>query len=104
MTGQMNGKDAAVAQGEAPDQSTVAARGKAALDVQVGPILGTMIRGLLVSAQGIPAHMILESIARVTGGLLADSIAGDLGPVLKLRAGFKEAFDEGVRSSKPKTM
>jgi hypothetical protein len=54
----------------------------------------------LVSAPGVPPHLLLNSIARQTGSLLAGAITADLATVLSMRKGFKDAFGNGVAREK----
>lgn len=63
-------------------------------------VIGTVFRGVLVSSQGVPPHVVLNVIARETGSLLAEAIQGDLMGVLKLRKDFKKAFEDGVTHAK----
>ena len=70
------------------------------IDPQVRQVVGVTVRGLLVSAPGVPPAELVKSIARQTGYALANSINGDLQAVLKLRREFKDAFDKGVSDVK----
>lgn len=96
--GAMNG--AAVADTVAEPNSVAQAR--AVIDGQIRQVVGVNIRGLLVSAPGVPPHELLNSIARVTGMLLAESVVADLGTSLRMRTGFKEAFADGIAKTPPK--
>ena len=71
----------------------------ALLDPAVSQVIGTMVRGLLVSAPGCPPHIILNLIAWKTGHFLADAVKADLSALLMLRKGIKEAFDDGIRKT-----
>lgn len=82
----------------APD-SGAAAKARAVIDAQIRQIIGTLVRGILVSAPGVPAHEVLNSISRVTGGLVAESIVADLATQFQLRKGFKDSFDDGVKGT-----
>lgn len=66
----------------------------------VGQVIGTMIRGLLVSAPGVPPHVLLHAIAWQTGNMLASTIQADLSTLLSMRKSFKEAFHDGVTKAK----
>ncbi len=59
-------------------------------------VIGTMIRGLLVSAPGIAPHVLLSAIAWECGNLVAGAVQGDLSTILQLRKSFKNSFDDGV--------
>ena len=65
------------------------------LDAQVRLVLGTLIRGLLTSP-GIPPHLLLASIAKQTGEILATAITADLPTTLSLRKQWKDAFTQAV--------
>lgn len=67
-------------------------------------IVGVMIRGLIASAQTVPHDVMLTAIARQTGNLLANSVAGDLGPIFALRKSLKDAFADGIQAAKPRAM
>lgn len=70
------------------------------IDPVVRQVVGTVVRGLLVSAPGVPPHVLLNVIARQTGSLLAGALTADLATVLQLRKGFKDAFAAGVQNEK----
>lgn len=76
---------------------------EAVLDAQLRQPIGMMLRGIMVSCPGIPADAVLRSIARVTAGLMGDAIMGDVVPVLNIRAGFKKAFEDGLKAAPIKT-
>ena len=69
------------------------------IDAQVRQIVGVVLRGLLMSAPNIPADVLIKSICRQTGSLVAGSLQGDVATLLKLRASFKEAFADGVNKA-----
>ena len=48
------------------------------IDSQVRQVLGVVIRGLMVSAPGVPAQMLACSIARITAEMISNGMAGDL--------------------------
>jgi hypothetical protein len=98
-----NGADQHVPDVGSAEQAAIAvSKVEAAIEPAVRQVVGTVLRGILVSAPGVPAHMLLNAVARVTGNLLADSLAGDLQTLLRLRKGFKDAFAEGVQAAKPR--
>lgn len=97
-----NGADQHVPAINGQDAATAASKVEAAIEPAIRQVIGTMVRGLLVSAPGIPAHMVLNAVARQTGNLLADALAGDLSTLLRIRKGFKDAFAEGVQVAKPR--
>jgi hypothetical protein len=67
------------------------------LDPQIGVILGTVLRGIIASAPGAPAVVVMNLIAWKTGNLLAQALCADLSTHLKFRTGFKEAFADGMK-------
>lgn len=81
------------------DQASMIKQLDLALDQMCMAALGVVIRGLVVTASGAPIDRLLASIARTTGRLCADSVAGDLQPVLRIRKATKDAFDEGVNAT-----
>jgi hypothetical protein len=97
----MNEHNGAAAVPDADPAATIQAKAQAVLDAAVRQVLGTVIRGLLVSAPGTQPHVLLNTIARVTGALCAGAVQADLQVLFQLRKGFKDAFDEGVKSIKP---
>lgn len=86
-----NGADVAQAQVE---QKQVAL-----IQAQVRQVLGITIRGLMVSAPGVPAHVLLGAICHETGNLCAGAVSGMLGAVMEARRGMKDAFDAGVKKA-----
>src|SRR5208282_5901241 len=79
----------------AADKSEIA-KARALVDAQVRPALGVVIRGLLVSFPGLPPHEILNSIARVAGKMMGESLMADMATHFRLRDDFKKAFADGV--------
>lgn len=69
-----------------------------ALQGPVRIVMGTVIRGLLVSAPGIQPAMVLNVIAWTAGHILASSLKGDLATLLQIRTALKKAFEEGIKS------
>lgn len=76
-----------------------AQRARDLLDAQVRLIVGTVIRGLLVSAPGVQPVDLLNSICRETGNLVAGAVNGDIAAVLNIRSGFKKNFEFGVKKA-----
>jgi hypothetical protein len=74
------------------------------IEQQIEPIVrqvvGTVIRGMLVSCPGVPPHVLLNSIAKQTGSLLAGAFTADLATVLSMRKGLKDSFGNGVAKEK----
>jgi hypothetical protein len=66
----------------------------------INPIIGTMIRGLIVSAPGVPTHVLLNMIAWTTGNFLASALQADITTLIQMRKGFKDCFDDGIRKAK----
>jgi hypothetical protein len=69
------------------------------LNGPVRQVVGTVIRGLLVSCPNVPPHVILSVIAFQAGNLIADAIVADLSTQFQLRKGFKEAFADGIKAA-----
>lgn len=69
------------------------------LDPLLTAIIGTMIRGILVSAPGLPAHLLMSMIALKAGSTLASAVQADLTTLLTIRKNLKDAFDKGVKSA-----
>src|SRR5277367_219390 len=71
----------------------------AQLDPILTTVLGTMIRGLLVSVPGVRQDLLLSMVAFRTGALLAACFQGDLATLLTIRKNLKDGFDKGVKSA-----
>lgn len=105
MTGHINGTklvgedDPPAAAPTQAQEATLAAKTRALLDAQIGQTIGTVVRGILVSAPGVDPRELLSAIARTTGNVCASSVAGELPAVLMIRKAMKEAFDEGVNKA-----
>ena len=69
--------------------------GEQILDAQVRLVVGTMIRGL-VATSAVPAHLLMTSIAKQTGEIIAGTITADLSTILTLRMQWKAAFTQAV--------
>ncbi len=84
-----------------PTQEQVAAA-DAALQ-RIRPIIQgavhPMIRGILMSCQGIPPNIVASSIAFEVGNFMAQVFQGDIGTLTAIRAGLRDAFEEGVRKA-----
>jgi hypothetical protein len=78
------------------EQLAQAANALKDVDDYVRQVVGTMMRGLLVSCPGIQHHVMLSAIAWQTGNLAADAIVADLKVHFELRKMFKKAFEDGV--------
>ena len=75
---------------------------KQATDVIEGyvkQVVGTSIRGMLVSVQGMPPDVFLAIVAKVTGNLCAGAIQGDVAVIASIRKKFQDSFSEGVRKA-----
>ena len=70
------------------------------IDSQVRQVLGVVIRGLMVSAPGVPAQMLACSIARITAEMISNGMAGDLAAILTVRKSVKEAFNDAIAKGK----
>lgn len=82
-----------------PEQLAAAARAQMAINDGVSKVVGTMIRGLMVSFPGVPEHIICQVVAHHTAFTLASIWSGDLGSVLGIRKDLKAAFDEGMHKA-----
>lgn len=68
-----------------------------AIDAQISQIMGIIVRGVLVSAPGVPHHLLLNSIARTTGKLLAMAVTGNtIEMSAKARRDFQDSFRDGL--------
>jgi len=64
-------------------------------------VMGTMVRGLLISSPGVQPHIVMNAIAWQIGNMLASSIQSDnLPALLQLRKGFTDAFNDGMAKGK----
>lgn len=73
-----------------PDAATL-------IDNQIGPMIGMVVRGILSGAPSIPAGLVLNSIARQTGKMLALSVVGNpVETVVKARREFSDSFSTGM--------
>lgn len=89
----MNGHGGPPAQAPSPDQVRSL---KDQIDAALAMTVTSMIRGMLGSMPQVPPELVLESIVRITGKATAQAIMGDLGPVLKIRAAFKDEFAKAM--------
>jgi hypothetical protein len=71
-----------------------------ALAEPVRQVVGTVLRGLLVSAPGFPPHVVMSVIAWQTGNLMADALQADIATAVTLRKLFMDLFCDGVRKAK----
>jgi len=75
------------------------------LDTMLFPMFNCLTRGASASLANIPPQVMLMAICRQMGRIVGMSFGmGDLGPILKMRAECKKAFDDGVNSIKPQPM
>ena len=86
-------------------EQTMTVNGKAPnadeiVDAQIRLIIGIMFRGLLVSSPTVPPATLSCSIAKVTGELISNALAGDLGALLTVRRQVQEAFKDGISKGK----
>jgi hypothetical protein len=75
----------------------------AQLEALAGPVrqvIGTFMRGLLVSAPGFPPHIVLSVVAWQTGNLMAEAMQADIASAVQLRKMFMDSFSDGVRKAK----
>lgn len=62
-------------------------------------IVGTMVRGFLSGAPGVPVPVLLNVLAWHFGHMLGSSVAGDIIPVTQIRKGIREAFLDGLQKA-----
>lgn len=86
--------------GPTPEQVAQAAALLQQVEGPMRAVVGTVLRGLLISFPGIPPHVILNSFCHVAGFMAASSVQADLATLFAIRGGFKEAFAEGVQQAK----
>ena len=87
-------------QGPTMEQAAAATAHWQALSPPVRQVLGTMIRGLLVSAPGIAPHVILSVVAWQAGNLIGEALNADIASAIQLRKMFIDSFSDGVRKAK----
>ena len=72
------------------------------LDQVIFPMMNFMCRGACGSFMGVPADRILNALCRNMGRVVGMSYGqGDLGLLLRSRAGAKKAFVDAVDEVKP---
>lgn len=96
MSEKTNGHAPPQEQTPTPEQFAQAANALKDVDGYVRQVVGTMMRGLLVSCPGIQHHVMLSAMSWQMGNLAADAIVADLKVHFELRQMFKKAFDDGV--------
>jgi len=96
MTEQLNDQSAEKLNGAA--SATQAQKIEALLAAGIRQVVGTMFRGIMVSAPGVPPHVVMNLIAKESGKIMAEAVNGELAAVLQLRTGFKKMFENGVNS------
>ena len=87
-------------QGPTTEQMAATAEQFAALAPPVRQVIGTVLRGLLVSAPGIPPHIIMSVVAWQAGNLMAEALQADIATAIQLRKLFNDSFADGVRKAK----
>jgi hypothetical protein len=73
----------------------------AQIEAPVKIVIWNALTGLLASMQNVPPHAVLSMAAMQAGHFMGSAVQGELTTVLALRKGFGEAFQEGVRKTKP---
>ena len=71
-----------------------------AMERRVAPtvrqVFGTCLRGMLVSAPGVPPQVLLAVVAWQMGNLLATAFNADLATTLTIRKNLKDGFADGI--------
>jgi hypothetical protein len=71
-----------------------------ALSGPVRQVIGTVMRGLLVSAPGYAPHIVMSVIAWQAGNIMAEAMQADIASSIQLRKLFMDSFSDGVRKAK----
>jgi hypothetical protein len=67
------------------------------IEQQVSIVVSVNVRGILVSAPGVPSGIVMQQIAFATGKILAMLLAGNpLEMTVKARADFRKGFENGM--------
>lgn len=94
-------KDGSVGPQITPEQLAQTNALIAQLDQPVRLVVHAMLAGLIHTFPQIPAHAVLTMAAMQTGLFLGTAMTGELGTLLQIRKGFKEAFAEGISKVPP---
>src|ERR1700682_4469150 len=79
-----------------PEQLAASTEAIQKLEAPLRQVIGTMMRGLLVSTPGVAPHVVLNAICWQVGHLAAEVIQADLKTTFEIRRSFKASFDAGV--------
>lgn len=85
--------------GQQPGSQPIKVTMEQVLAARMKPVIDTVLAGIMLSSQGVPPDIAMRVIARLVGMNLAASVAGELTPVLKLRAKLKEEFAAGISAA-----
>lgn len=66
---------------------------------QLRAVVGTMIRGLMMSFPGVAPHAILTMICFETANFAGQALQGDIAMMSGIRKGYRDAFEEGLRKA-----
>ena len=80
---------------------SAAQKAEAVLDAYLSQVVGTMLRGILVSTSGFAPDVLVRSVGRVSGRLCASSLQADLVTTMNFRKALKDAFADGVAQAPP---
>ena len=99
----MNGNDTPPAAAAQPVPTSEQVGQTNALLATISPavkaVVGTMIRGLMVSFPGVPPHVVLTMLSFETANFIGQALQGDIAMIAGIRKGYKEAFEEGLRKA-----
>lgn len=62
------------------------------LDAQVRLIMGTVIHGIVSTMPNVPAHVVLDTIARQSASIIGGVLTADLPTTLTMRKRWKDEF------------
>lgn len=75
---------------------------KVALNKACNLVMGTVVRGVMTGAPGVPPDEVLGTMVFQLGAVLSTSLQGDLVTLLKLRKTLKDSFEKGLAAVPPK--
>lgn len=87
-------------QGPTPEMLVATAAQIEALTPGVKQVVGTMMRGLMVSAPGVPPHLLLSVFCWQCGNLCGEALVGDIASMIEIRNTFRESFLDGLQKAK----
>ena len=97
-----NGKttlDGLTGTGPTPEQIADVHAMLTTLTPQIRAVVGTMVRGLMVSLPGVAPPAILQMLCYEVANCVGQALQGDLTTLASIRKGYREAFEEGLRKA-----